>query len=465
METALKDLPIEQLLKKALKNGGDFSEIYIEHKQGTSIVSEARRIERFVSTVESGVGLRVVIGDRSAYAYTNDFSSLDELADTVAAAVSQGRFDSDISLEKRPSRQFVLSSVDPMTVDSGRKIEMVDRAGKRAWGFDKSVVQVRVMYGDGLRNVLVANSRGFMAEDRRDSIVFVVQGVLARDSLMETGYEPVGGARGFELLDEDPPELIAERALSRALSTLHARRAPGGAMPVVLSSESGGTMVHEAIGHGLEADLAGEGLSVYSGQIGEMVASPAITVVDDGTVKGLRGSMGYDDEGNPTGRTMLVENGVLKTYLTDFITSIKFDLPISGNGRRESYRNRPIPRMTNTMILPGALEPRDIIARAHTGIFVKRMGGGQVNTVTGDFVFNVSEGYLIENGRIGEPVRGATLIGNGPKVLKSIEHVGSDLGYGIGTCGKDGQGVGVADAQPTLLIPEITVGGEIGAAT
>jgi TldD protein len=175
--------------------------------------------------------------------------------------------------------------------------------------------------------------------------------------------------------------------------------------------------------------------------------------------------MGYDDEGNPTGRTMLVENGVLKTYLTDFITSIKFDLPISGNGRRESYRNRPIPRMTNTMILPGALEPRDIIARAHTGIFVKRMGGGQVNTVTGDFVFNVSEGYLIENGRIGEPVRGATLIGNGPKVLKSIEHVGSDLGYGIGTCGKDGQGVGVADAQPTLLIPEITVGGEIGAAT
>ncbi|MFY9399301.1 MAG: TldD/PmbA family protein [Desulfomonilia bacterium] len=463
METALKDLPIERLLRKALKNGGDFSEIYIEHKQGTSIVSEARRIERFVSTVEGGVGLRVVIGDRSAYAYTNDLSSLDELADTVAAAVDEGRFDSEISLEKRPVRGFVLSSVDPMKVEPGRKIEMVERAGKRAWGFDKSVVQVRVIYGDGLRNVLVANSRGFMAEDRRESIVFVVQGVLAHDSLMETGYEPVGGARGFELLDEDPPELIAERALSRALSTLHARRAPGGAMPVVLSSESGGTMVHEAIGHGLEADLAGEGLSVYSGQVGVMVASPAITVVDDGTVKGLRGSMGYDDEGNPTERTVLVENGVLKTYLTDFITSIKFDLPISGNGRRESYRNRPIPRMTNTMILPGTLEPKDIIARAHTGIFVKKMGGGQVNTVTGDFVFNVSEGYLIENGTIGEPIRGATLIGNGPKILKSIELVGNDMGYGIGTCGKDGQGVGVADAQPTLLIPEITVGGEIGA--
>jgi TldD protein len=232
-------------------------------------------------------------------------------------------------------------------------------------------------------------------------------------------------------------------------------------MPVVLSSEAGGTMVHEAIGHGLEADLAGEGLSVYSGQIGTKVASDVITVIDDGSIPGLRGSMGYDDEGNPTERTILVEKGILKTYLTDSITALKFDLPLSGNGRRESYRSRPIPRMTNTMIQPGVLAPEDIIARVSRGVFVKKMGGGQVNTVNGDFVFNVSEGYLIENGSIGEPIRGATLIGNGPRILKSIELVGNDLGYGIGTCGKDGQGAPVADAQPTLLIPEITVGGEI----
>ena len=463
METAIKDIHFEKLLNKALKNGGDFSEIYIERKQGTSIVSEARRIERYVSTTENGVGLRVVIGDKSAYAHTNDLATLDELADTVAAAVKKGAFDSTIALEKRPVRDMVLSSIDPTGVGSEKKIEMVNRAGERAWGFDPSVVQVRVMYGDGVRQVLVANSRGFIVEDRRDSIVFVVQGVVAKGSLMETGYEPVGGARGFELLDEVPPELIAERALSRAVQTLHARRAPAGTMPVVLSSESGGTMVHEAIGHGLEADLAGEGLSVYSGQIGNRVASDAITVIDDGTIRGLRGSMGYDDEGNPSTRTVLVENGILKTYLTDFITSMKFGLPLSGNGRRESYRNRPIPRMSNTMIQPGILSPEDIIAKAGKGVFVKKMGGGQVNTVNGDFVFNISEGYLIENGRIGEPIRGATLIGNGPKILKSIEYVGNDLGFGIGTCGKDGQGVGVADAQPTLLIPEITVGGEIGA--
>ena len=464
METSLKDIPFDKLLKKALKNGGDFSEIYIEHKKGTSIMSEARRIERFVSTTESGLGLRVVVGDRSAYAYTNDFSSLDELADTVAAAVQKGSFEKAISLEKRPVREVVLSRIDPTGVDPDKKIEMVNRAQSKAWGYDPSVAQVKVMYGDGVRSVVVANSKGFIVEDRRDSIVFVVQGVVARDSLIETGYEPVGGTRGFELLEEVPPELIAERALSRALKTLHAGRAPAGTMPVVLSSEAGGTMVHEAIGHGLEADLAGEGLSVYSGQIGNRVASDAITVIDDGTMKGLRGSMGYDDEGNPATRTVLVENGILKTYLTDFITSMKFGLPLSGNGRRESYRNRPIPRMSNTMIQPGTLSPEEILAKVEKGVFVKKMGGGQVNTVNGDFVFNIAEGYLIENGKVGAPIRGATLIGNGPKVLGSIEHVGSDLGFGIGTCGKDGQGVGVADAQPTLLIPEITVGGEIGSA-
>lgn len=461
METKLTDIDCEKLLRRALKNGGDFSEIYIEHKRGTSIVSEARRIEKYLSSEENGAGLRVVLGDRSAYAYTNDFSALDELADTVASAVKTGNFTQAVSLEERPARSVMLSRIDPLSVDSEKKIEMVNRAERTAWGKDPSVIQVKVMYGDGMRHVLIANSKGFFVKDARDSIIFVVQGVVAGDSLVETGYESVGGTRGFELFEEVPPELIAERALTRALQTLHARRAPAGSMPVVLSSEAGGTMVHEAIGHGLEADLAGEGLSVYSGQIGTKVASDVITVIDDGSIPGLRGSMGYDDEGNPTERTILVENGILKTYLTDYITSLKFDLPLSGNGRRESYRSRPIPRMTNTMIQPGTLAPEDIIAKVSRGVFVKKMGGGQVNTVNGDFVFNVSEGNLIENGRIGEPIRGATLIGNGPKILKSIELVGNDLGYGIGTCGKDGQGAPVADAQPTLLIPEITVGGEI----
>lgn len=462
MEMTGRDIDYEGLLKRALKNGGDFSELFVEHRRGTSVSSEARRIEKYLESEESGAGLRVVVGDRQAYAYTNDFSSLSELADTVASAVRRGAFDAALPLEKRAPRSMNLLGTDPLGVDPARKIDAVARAEKAAWGHDPSVIQARVMYGDGVRHVVIANSKGFLVEDRRDSLIFVVQGVVKGDSLVETGYEPVGGARGFELLDENPPEAVAGRALARALQTVRARKAPAGSMPVVLSSEAGGTMVHEAIGHGLEADLAGEGLSVYSGLIGTRVATGAITVVDDGTMPGLRGSMGYDDEGSPTERTVLVDKGILKTYLTDFVTSLKFGLPLSGNGRRESFRNRPIPRMTNTLILPGTMAPDEVVSRVDRGVFVRKMGGGQVNTVNGDFVFNIAEGYLIEGGQVGEPIRGATLIGNGPKVLMSIDLVGSDLGFGIGTCGKDGQGAPVADAQPTLLIPDITVGGEIG---
>jgi TldD protein len=265
---------------------------------------------------------------------------------------------------------------------------------------------------------------------------------------------------GFELLDLHPPEEVAEVAAKRSLLMLSAKKAPMGRMPVVLSSEAGGTMIHEAIGHGLEADLAQQGLSVYSKKLGEEVASPLITVVDDPTLPQKRGSYAFDDEGVPSRRTVLVEKGILKSYLYDRLTALEEGVESSGNGRRESYQQKPIPRMSNTMILPGEMSPKEIIHSVEKGLFVKKMGGGQVNTVNGDFVFEVSEGYLIEKGNVGEPVRGAMLIGNGPQVLKDIDMVGSDLGFGIGTCGKDGQGVPVADAQPTLRIPELVVGGQ-----
>jgi len=294
----------------------------------------------------------------------------------------------------------------------------------------------------------------------RAGIVFSVQVVSGRDDLIQTGYEPVGGTMGFELFDLHPPEKVAEVAAKRSLLMLSARQAPMGRMPVVLSSEAGGTMIHEAIGHGLEADLAQQGLSVYSKKIGEKVASPLITVVDDPTLPQRRGSYAFDDEGVVSQRTILVEEGILKGYLYDRLTALKDRVRSTGNGRRESYQQKPIPRMSNTMILPGKMSPDEIIHSVEKGLFVKKMGGGQVNTVNGDFVFEVNEGYLIEKGSIGEPVRGAILIGNGPRVLKEIDLVGNDLGFGIGTCGKDGQGVPVGDAQPTLRIPEIVVGGQ-----
>ncbi|MFN3396492.1 MAG: TldD/PmbA family protein, partial [Thermodesulfovibrionales bacterium] len=251
------------------------------------------------------------------------------------------------------------------------------------------------------------------------------------------------------------------KATKRALMMLSARRAPGGRMPVVISSEAGGTMIHEAVGHGLEADLVNEGLSVYSGKIGLEIASPLITVIDDPTLINRRGSYRFDDEGTPSQKTILIEKGVLKNYMYDRLTALKAGVKSTGNGRRESYQHRPIPRMSNTYIAPGETSPDDIIKATHKGLFVKKMGGGQVNTVTGEFVFEVQEGYLIENGKIGEPVREATLIGNGPDVLKSIDMVGSDLGFSIGTCGKDSQGVPVSDGMPTVRIPDIVVGGEV----
>ncbi|MDA8099023.1 MAG: TldD/PmbA family protein, partial [Nitrospiraceae bacterium] len=275
------------------------------------------------------------------------------------------------------------------------------------------------------------------------------------------GYQSVGGLTGLELFESEPLEAAAAEAAQRAVMMLGARKAPAGRMPVVLSSEAGGTMIHEAVGHGLEADLAQSGLSVYSGKLGLQIASPLVTVLDDSTLARRRGSFRFDDEGTDAQKTVLVDRGVLKTYLYDRLTARKDGVRSTGNGRRESYRHRPIPRMTNTMIAPGGAKPADILKETPKGLFVRKMGGGQVNTVNGEFVFEVSEGYLIENGALGEPVRGATLIGNGPSVLMSIDRVGSDLGFSIGTCGKDGQGAPVADAQPTLRIPEITVGGEV----
>lgn len=316
-----------------------------------------------------------------------------------------------------------------------------------------------VVYRDSRTNTQIANSLGEFIENARTGTLLVTQVVAADDGQIQTGYEPLGRFQGFEIFRERSPEEIALAAARRATMMLAARKAPGGLMPVVLSSEAGGTMVHEAIGHGLEADLAQSGMSVYTGKVGTQVASPLVTVIDDATIPNARGSFSFDDEGTPAQQTVLVENGILKGYLYDRLSAMKDGCASTGNGRRESYHAKPIVRMTNTMIAPGTTPPNEIVSGVERGLFVRKMGGGQVNTVNGDFVFEVSEGYLIENGTVGEPVRGATLTGNGPEVLQKIVQVGSDLGFGIGTCGKDGQGVPVSDAQPTLLISEITVGG------
>jgi TldD protein len=457
------DVDYAAVLKKALSGGGSYADIFIERSASFSLVCEDSRIEKAVSGLDAGAGVRLIFDNRTAYAYTNDIStaSLLETADAVRQAARGASSPGDMNLCRKQSRVDFTVLKAPEDIDAAMKAAMVLRADSAARSCDRRIRQAIVSYREHLQQALIATSEGFIARDDRRYLTALVHVVAADGDAVQTGYEPVGGNTGMEIFDNTPLEGAAETAARRAVMMLSARKAPAGRMPVVLSSEAGGTMIHEAVGHGLEADLAQSGLSVYSNRLGDRIASPLITVLDDATLPGRRGSFRFDDEGTEAEKTVLVDQGILKTFMYDRLTALKDGARSTGNGRRESYKHRPIPRMTNTMIAPGTSDPAKILEETPRGLFVRKMGGGQVNTVNGDFVFEVSEGYLIENGKLGEPVRGATLTGNGPKVLESIDRVGSDLGFSIGTCGKDGQGSPVGDAQPTLRIPEITVGGEV----
>ncbi|MDI6745234.1 MAG: TldD/PmbA family protein [Thermodesulfovibrionales bacterium] len=457
---------LQKILKKTLSSGGEYADVFVEHKKPTSIQLEDNKIEKIFTGVDSGVGIRLIANGKTYYAFSNDMSekALLELADTLRNTSSSVHCSLSavhcFDLRKqKPNVDYTIKLL-PENIPIGRKIELVKAANKTARNFDKRVKQVLVGYRDFAQKVLIATSGGFTAEDERIHTLMVVHIVASDNGIIQTGYEQAGGSIGFELFEGINPEAIALKAAGRSVMMLTAKRAPGGRMPVVISSEAGGTMIHEAIGHGLEADLAQQGLSVYSKKIGEQVASPLVNVIDDATLPNKRGSFRFDDEGTPSQRTVLVKNGILTGYMYDRFTAMQDNRSSTGNGRRESYRNRPIPRMTNTFIGRGESMPEDVPKSVAKGLFVKKMGGGQVNTVNGDFVFDVQEGYLINNGIVEEPVRGATLTGSGPEILKSIDMVASDLGFSIGTCGKDDQGAPVSDAMPTIRIPEMVVGGE-----
>jgi TldD protein len=454
---------LQKLIKKTLSNGGEYADIFIENRRTTAIQLEDDKIEKVIAGATAGMGIRLIYNGKTAYACSNDFSEgvLMELADTVSKAASSSAQDIVIDMKKRsPEVTFVIKT-PPETIPMPKKVDLVKTGNETARKFDQRIKQVNVVYRDSLQNVKIYTSDGFVSEDERVYTLGVVQVIAIDGDVIQTGYEPVGGLIGYELFDDRPMDGVALKAAQRAVMMLGAKRAPGGRMPVVISSEAGGTMIHEAIGHGLEADLAQQGLSVYSKKIGQQVASHAITVIDDATLPNKRGSFSFDDEGTPSKLNILVKEGILLRYMYDRYTAMVDKTTSTGNGRRESYEHKPVPRMTNTFIAQGNRSPDEVIRSVTKGLLVKKMGGGQVNTVTGDFVFEVQEGYIIENGGIGEPVRGATLVGNGPEVLKSIDMVASDLGFSIGTCGKDGQGVPVSDAMPTLRIPEMVVGGEI----
>jgi TldD protein len=451
----------KRVLKALMEGGGIYGDIFAEERTYTHIQLESGRIEKLEKGEDKGVGLRVINPWKTFYASTNSFDEtrLIEIAGHLARFSEEHR-NGVIGPERHIVAEYPFSIViNPDEVGIEKKLTMVRSLEETVKKMEQRVKQVRVIYRDTLQKVKMYSSSEGSIEENRTQVVLNIFLVGEENGEMQTSYEAIGGFYGFEFFTDQVTEELAVKTVKRLSGLLSAREAPMGTKTVVLASDAGGTMIHEAIGHGLEADLAMEELSCYKGMLGQKIASDLISVVDDATLAHMRGTYVYDDEGTPSERTTLVESGILKNYLFDRFHALKFGQKSTGNGRRESFRFKPIPRMSNTMILPGKDDPKKIVASVDDGILVVKMGGGQVDTVRGDFVFEISEGYLIEKGSIGPMIKNATMMGNGLKILKEIDMVGSDIGFGIGTCGKDGQGVPIADAQPTLRMPEIVVGG------
>nr|MDQ3757351.1 TldD/PmbA family protein [Actinomycetota bacterium] len=367
----------------------------------------------------------------------------------------------EIALTPQHAARPYEPTVLPETVAKARKVELLQRADDAARATGGAIKQVSVGYGDLRRRILVANSDGLLADDDTVRTRFVVNAVATGDTGMQTGYESIGRTMGFEVFDEVDVEEVARAAATRALTKLRARPAPSGLVPVVIGAGRGAVLFHEACGHGFEADAIEKKASVYHGRVGEMVASPSVTLVDDGTMGRQWGAFAVDDEGKPAQRNVLIQDGVLTDYMWDFLRARKAGRASSGNGRRETYQHLPMVRMTNTYLLAGEEDPEELVRQTSNGVYVAQMGGGQVNTATGDFVFGMTEAYLIENGEVTEPLRDANLIGNGPEVLRNIDAVAHDfaMAEGGGMCGKQGQSVPVGMGQPTLRISGVTVGG------
>jgi TldD protein len=457
----LDEVLIREILSTALRGGAEFAEVYAEHRRGRSLQLEDRRVEELTSSIDLGAGVRVMLGDRVGYAYTNvlERDALLDAARTAAAAVqgSGTRTPADLT---RPDRRVEHTvKIDPLGVDKPKLVDLAVRADEAARSASDEVRQVMCGYLDGSADVLVANSDGRLVEDRRTRTRFSVRVVAARGDLLQTGMKTVGASAGHEIFDGDPPEQIAAEAARQAVAMLSSEPAPSGEMPVVLWRGDGGVLFHEAIGHGMEADIVAKEASVYAGRRGDKIGSDLVSGVDDATVMNGWGSCAFDDEGTPGQRTIIIDKGVVGDYLTDRKNARKLGVGSTGNARRQSYAHLPIPRMTNTYITPGEADPDVLIEEMDRGVLCKGLGGGQVNPATGDFVFGMTEAYLVEAGEVRHALRGANLVGNGPDVLAAIDAVGSDFASWPGICGKDGQRAPASTGAPTFRIARITIGG------
>ena len=459
----------------------DYADLYFQYARSEGWSLEEGIVKSGSFNIEEGVGVRAVSGDKTAFAYSDDISlqALRDAADATAAISRQGQTGSlntalrgnpagnarkggaSATLAANAARKLYVPQ-DPLgTLDADAKVKLLERAEKMARAIDPRVTQVMASLGGTYEVIMVARGDGVVAADVRPLVRCSLTVVVEQDGRRETGSSGGGGRFGYAYFTDAQLKEYAQQAVHAALTNLHADAAPAGSMTVVLGNGWPGILLHEAIGHGLEGDFNRKGSSAFSGRVGQRVAAKGVTVVDDGTIKDRRGSLNVDDEGNRTQCTTLIEDGILKGYLQDAMNARLMKVAPTGNGRRESFAHVPMPRMTNTYMLNGDKAPEEIIRSVKKGLYAKNFGGGQVDITSGKFVFSASEAYLIEDGKITRPVKGATLIGNGPDALTRVKMIGNDmkLDSGVGTCGKDGQSVPVGVGQPTLRIDGLTVGG------
>ncbi len=455
---------LEKYLSEALSAGGDYADLYFEYLTSTSITVDESLVKSASQGISAGCGIRVLSGERTGYAYTDDLAPEKILrAARTAALIASGPAQQSVQgFKESAAHQLYQVSTPSADADLAAKLELVMRADRAARAYDPRIVQVRAGYADELRQILVVGSDGTFATDVQPLARFSLMTIAKSGEISAKGQSGGGGRVSIDYFQtEKTPEFFAAEASRQALIQLGAREAPAGEMEVVLGPGWPGILLHEAIGHGLEADFNRKGTSAFAGLLGKRVASEKCTVVDNGTLPSRRGSINVDDEGSPTQNTVLIEKGILKGYLSDKLSSKLMRMPDTGNGRRESYEHIPMPRMTNTYMLAGEDSPEDIIRSVKRGVYAVNFGGGQVDITNGKFVFSASEAYLIENGQVTAPLRNCTLIGNGPDALTKVSMVGNDLQLdeGVGTCGKDGQSVPVGVGIPTIKLDRMTVGG------
>jgi TldD protein len=461
----LDETDLDRLLGQILTHRVDYADLYFQYSRHESWSLEEGQVKSGSYNVEQGVGVRAVSGEKTGFAYSDEIL-LPALSDaaTAARAIARSGASAGMPVRQRAGAPLKLyAPLDPLaSLEDAAKVKLLEAVEAEAKSADPRVTQVMASLSGVQEVILVARSDGGLAADVRPLVRLNVTVIVEANGRRESGSHGGGGRVSYQyFLENDFARKYAREAVRQALVNLGAEDAPAGSMQVVLGPGWPGILLHEAIGHGLEGDFNRKGTSAFAGLVGQQVAARGVTVVDDGTLADRRGSLNVDDEGTPTQKTVLIEDGILKGYLQDTLNARLMGVAPTGNGRRESYAHMPLPRMTNTYMLPGIRDPREIIASVEKGLYAVNFGGGQVDITNGKFVFSASEAYLIENGKVTRPVKGATLIGNGPDVLTRVTMVGNDLALdsGVGTCGKDGQSVPVGVGQPTLLIDGLTVGG------